>query len=206
MTKRGQTLELAVLGLLHDHPMHGYQLRKELNAVLGWGRVLSYGSLYPALKRMLRAGWIAEDVAPREDRREDRHEDRESGSSALPLGSAASRRQRITYHVTPDGTDRFTHLMSDAGPSSWEDDVFDVRFAFFGRTEREIRLRILEGRRTRLEERLARVKEQLAALADNGQGDGYTAKLQRHGLESVQSEVRWLSELIDAERGQGASP
>ena len=35
--------------------MHGYELRKRLNLMLGWGRVLSYGSLYPALKKMLRA-------------------------------------------------------------------------------------------------------------------------------------------------------
>ena len=53
MTRRGETLELAVLGLLHETPMHGYELRKQLNGVLGWGRVLSYGSLYPALKKML---------------------------------------------------------------------------------------------------------------------------------------------------------
>ncbi len=62
MTRRGETLELAVLGLLHDSPMHGYALRKQLTGVLGWGRVLSYGSLYPALKRMLRAGWITEHI------------------------------------------------------------------------------------------------------------------------------------------------
>ena len=49
--------------------------------------------------------------------------------------------------------------MADSGPSAWEDDDFDVRFAFFGRTDREIRLRILEGRRARLEERLARVQQ-----------------------------------------------
>ena len=41
MTRRGETLELAVLGLLHENPMHGYELRKQLNVVLGWGRVLS---------------------------------------------------------------------------------------------------------------------------------------------------------------------
>ena len=49
MTRRGETLELAVLGLLHESPLHGYELRKRLNVVLGWSRVLSYGSLYPAL-------------------------------------------------------------------------------------------------------------------------------------------------------------
>ena len=42
--------------------MHGYELRKQVNGVLGWSRLLSYGSLYPALKKMLKAGWIAEHV------------------------------------------------------------------------------------------------------------------------------------------------
>ncbi len=40
--------------------MHGYELRKRLNLMLGWGRVLSYGSLYPALKKMLRGALIEE--------------------------------------------------------------------------------------------------------------------------------------------------
>lgn len=183
MTKRGETLELAVLGLLHDNPLHGYELRKRLTVVLGWGRVLSYGSLYPALKKMLRAGWLREYVvAP------------DPGEKAPP---AASRRQRITYELTPEGNARFAQLTADSGPSSWEDDVFGVRFAFFGRTDRDTRLRILEGRRTRLEERLERVRKQIDHLTAD---DTYTAELQRHGLESVEREVVWLSGLIDAER------
>ncbi len=40
MARRGATLELAVMGLLHDTPMHGYELRKELISLLGLGRVL----------------------------------------------------------------------------------------------------------------------------------------------------------------------
>jgi hypothetical protein len=62
----------------------------------------------------------------------------------------------------------------------------------------EIRLRILEGRRTRLEERLERVQAQLARTQQ--QMDRYAMELQRHGVESVEREVRWLSELINAER------
>lgn len=178
MARRGETLELAVLGLLHEAPLHGYELRKRLNAVLGWGRVLSYGSLYPALKKLLRAGMIAEDAG------------------AAP--STASRRQRIVYALTPLGEERFRALMAEAGPSAWEDDNFDVRFAFFSRTDMEIRLRILEGRRARLEERLERVQGQLERT--QAQMDRYATELQRHGVESVQREVRWLSDLINAER------
>jgi DNA-binding PadR family transcriptional regulator len=58
VAKRGDALELAVLGLLHEAPMHGYELRKRVTGLLGWGRVLSYGSLYPCLKQMLRDGLI----------------------------------------------------------------------------------------------------------------------------------------------------
>src|SRR3712207_7651904 len=91
--------------------------------------------------------------------------------------------------------ERFARLMSDAGPASWEDDNFDVRFAFFGRTDRDIRLRILEGRRARMQERLSRAQQQLAASRER---DTYTEELQRHGVESVEREVRWLSDLIAA--------
>jgi DNA-binding PadR family transcriptional regulator len=183
VTRRGETLELAVLGLLHESPMHGYELRKQLNAVLGWGRVLSYGSLYPALKKMLKAGWIAE------------HVNTSAGQGAI------SRRHRIVYELTTAGEDRFTRIMSEVGPSAWEDDNFDVRFAFFSRTDMEIRLRILEGRRTRLEERLARVQSQLERTQKKM--DRYAMELQRHGVESVEREVRWLSDLINAERTAG---
>ena len=45
-------LEFAVLGLLAESPLHGYELRKRLNALLGTFRAFSYGSLYPTLRRM----------------------------------------------------------------------------------------------------------------------------------------------------------
>jgi DNA-binding PadR family transcriptional regulator len=159
--------------------MHGYELRKQVNGVLGWSRLLSYGSLYPALKKMLRAGWIAEHVS-------------------APEPGATSRRQRIVYELTATGVEQFKRLMADVGPSAWEDDNFDVRFAFFSRTDIGARLRILEGRRSRLQERLDRVQHQLEKTQK--QMDRYAMELQRHGVESVEREVRWLSELINAER------
>ena len=53
-------LEFAVLGLLNEAPMHGYELRTRLKAVLGAFRAFSYGSLYPTLRRMRERGWITE--------------------------------------------------------------------------------------------------------------------------------------------------
>ena len=57
-------LELAILGLLLESPMHGYELRKRLTGLLGAFRAFSYGSLYPALRRMQADGLIVEDAAP----------------------------------------------------------------------------------------------------------------------------------------------
>jgi DNA-binding PadR family transcriptional regulator len=171
--RKGATLELAVLGLLQESPLHGYELRKRLNLLLGWTRLLSYGSLYPALKRMLRAGWITE----------------------VATSNAVSRRQRIVYQITPTGIEFFASEITEAGPAAWEDETFNMRFAFFSRTDAGVRLRILEGRRSRLQERLDRAR----ALYGDGD-DRYLSELRRHSIESVEREVRWLTELIEAER------
>jgi hypothetical protein len=61
-------------------------------------------------------------------------------------------------------------------------------------------LRILEGRRTRLEEKRERFRG--AATRTRQRVDRYTLELQRHGLESVDREVRWLTEMIETERAE----
>lgn len=175
MARKAASLELAVLGLLHESPLHGYELRKRLNLLLGWGRLLSYGSLYPALKRLLRAGSITEVTA---------------------TAPGVSRRQRIVYQITPAGRQLFGEQMTDAGPAAWEDDTFTMRFAFFSRTDADVRLRVLEGRLSRLQERLDRAQHSSRGAGD----DRYLSELRRHSIESVEREVAWLTDLINAER------
>ncbi len=187
---RSGVLELAVLGLLHETPLHGYELRKRLNALLGAFRAFGYGSLYPCLKELLAQGMIAED----------------SPASTGPAGQArqrSGRRSKIVYRLTADGKERLQDLLAESGPAAWEDDGFGVHFAFFGQTRADIRLRILEGRRTRLEERLDGVRAAMSRTRERL--DSYTLELHRHGLESVEREVRWLNELIASERESSAA-
>jgi DNA-binding PadR family transcriptional regulator len=185
MSRRSELLEFAVLGLLHESPMHGYELRKRLNAALGVFRALSYGTLYPCLRGLTDQGFIAEAVGTQH------------------AATAGSRRARIVYELTADGKEHFQELVKDAGPTAWEDDTFDVHLAFFARTEAEVRLRILEGRRSRLEERLDNIRS--SSAKNRERFDTYTAALERHGLDSAEREVRWLNELITAERNIPAS-
>lgn len=183
VSKRSELLELAVLGLLHESPMHGYELRKRLSGVLGTFHAISYGSLYPCLKDLVSRGWLVED---------------DSTTGAAP--TLSGKRARIVYRLTAEGKEHFQSLIGDAGPDTWEDERFGVRLAFFGRTEASVRLRILEGRRSRLEERLDALRSSLARTRERL--DSYTLELQKHGLESVEREVRWLDELIASERDQ----
>ena len=182
-TRRARLLEFAVLGLRHEGPTHGYELRRRLNTALGPFRALSYGTLYPALRGLLDRGLIAETA---------------------DAASPSSRRPRVVYELTAAGKEHFADLVARSDASSWDDDGFDVRFAFFARTEREVRIRILEGRRSRLEEDLDRVRE--ASTRTRERIDAYTSALQRHGEETTEREVRWLSELIDAERRHPTDP
>jgi DNA-binding PadR family transcriptional regulator len=173
-------LELAVLALLSESPMHGYELRKRLSAVLGSFHRFSYGSLYPCLRKMQAEGLVtANDL-----------------TAAGRLGG----RSKVVYTLTAEGKERLADLLGEGGPSSWEDEMFGVRFAFFGKTDAAVRLRILEGRRGRLEERREKVRSALTRTRERF--DSYTLELQRHGLESVEREVRWLTELIETERAQ----
>jgi DNA-binding PadR family transcriptional regulator len=178
--------------------MHGYELSKQLNALLGTFRALSYGTLYPCLNKLYAEGLIAKegDGAAAEATRQ--------GSAARQGRAGRPGRSRIVYRLTAEGKERLQDLLTDSGPAAWEDDEFGVHFAFFGQTRADIRLRILEGRRSRLEERMEGVRAALARTRERV--DSYTLELQRHGLESVEREVRWLNELIASERRSEAGP
>jgi DNA-binding PadR family transcriptional regulator len=184
-------LELAVLGLLHDAPMHGYELRKRLTGLLGAFCAFSFGSLYPTLRRLQRAGYLVEDEGDLEEQRAAR-------------GKAWGRRARRVYKLTAEGKERFATLLADAGPQTWEDDRFGVHLAFFSRTPAEVRMRILEGRRRRVEERREGLRAALARTGD--QIDRYTLELHRMGLDTSEREVRWLNELIAQEQANPVAP
>ncbi|MEV4613046.1 PadR family transcriptional regulator [Kitasatospora sp. NPDC049258] len=73
-------LKLAILGFLHDQPLHGYELRRHLAALTGHVRPISDGTLYPAIRRLESDGLLLRRTEP--------------GSTAAP---------RHTLHLTDAG-------------------------------------------------------------------------------------------------------
>src|SRR4051812_48329426 len=168
-------LELAILGLLKERSMHGYQLSKRLTDTLGAFWKVSYGSLYPALKRLEKEGAV-EPVFDRDD---------------------VGRRKNV-YRITAKGEALFAELLQEAAPESWEDNRFRVRLAFFRYLKPETRLRLLEKRRAYLEDRLSEIKTSLKNYRERI--DAYTLSLMSHGAEATVQDIAWLDGLIETER------
>jgi DNA-binding PadR family transcriptional regulator len=168
-------LELAILGLLKEGSMHGYQLKKRLAETLGSFWQVSYGSLYPALKRLQRDGAV-EMTFPQED---------------------VARRKNV-YRITPLGEDAFRELLERAGHEATQDNGFSVRLAFFQYLKPETRIRLLERRRSFLEGRGSDLQRSLQSYKERI--DGYTLSLMNHQLASTEADIRWVDDLIQVEQ------
>ncbi len=67
------TLELLVLKTLSLEPMHGWGISLRLRQISGEVFEVHQGSLYPALQRMLRRGWIRSEWRASEHNRRARY-------------------------------------------------------------------------------------------------------------------------------------
>ncbi|HHX84917.1 MAG TPA: PadR family transcriptional regulator [Actinomycetales bacterium] len=181
-------LDLAILGLLDERPMHGYELRKRLSEMLGTVRTVSFGSLYPTLRRLQQAGHIVEDAS--------------AATATRP--PATARRGRKTYRITDDGRTALAALLDEPGAASFGDDGFGVHLAFFDRTPGPARIRLLEGRRRVLEER--REGQRDAAGRAGPTELRYARQLTLLGLETSERELRWINELIRTENPSQGEP
>ncbi len=193
-------LELAVLGLLAEQPRHGYELKKRLSETLGplWG--ISFGSLYPALRRLERSGAIEEfDEGAAEPA---------SAASFVPTGSLTGdlaaarlrrrvrtgRRTRKAYRITDRGREVFAELLTDEAGD--DDRSFALKLSFCRYLAPEDRLAFLERRRVQLAQRLASSRRG----PTNRTIDRYTRSLLEHRAKSTQYEIEWIEELIAQER------
>jgi DNA-binding PadR family transcriptional regulator len=172
-------LELAVLGLLKERPMHGYQLSRELGDSLGGLWRVSYGSLYPTLRRLESDAAIESEA-----------------------GDVRGARRKKVYRITPKGEQVFLELLQETPQDTQTEDArFRMRLAFFRYLPPETRIRLLERRRQALQERLATIAE---SLRTGRSTDDYGRALIEHNRSVTESDITWLEQLIAAERTKNA--
>lgn len=194
-------LELAILGLLKEQELHGYELKKRLGETLGPLSSVSFGSLYPALNRLEAAGAVKAVEA-------------NAGGAPVPMtGSlggelAAFRARRATtsrggrarkvYGITERGERLFDELLAAESQGGEDDRSFNLKLAFARHLPPEARIGLFERRRAHLVERLAHARTSVRAGRERL--DSYTRSLVEHSTETTERDISWLDQLIAAER------
>jgi DNA-binding PadR family transcriptional regulator len=197
-------LDLAILGLLEEGDLHGYEIRRRLREHLGLLANVSFGSIYPALTRLEKSGAVVATDG--------------TGSGAVggsgaaaaapPTGSlsgelavlragrrspARARKGRKVYRITETGRALFVELLAGGGNT---DDArsFGLRLAFARHLAPQARLTLLERRRAQLVQRLGEAE---AARTDL---DVYARSVVQHTADGIARDINWLDTLIASER------
>lgn len=110
-------IELPILGLLKEGPRHGYKLKRRLETIVGYFGNVSYGSLYPMLRKLEERGHVARAV------------------------EKVGKRNRIAYQITPEGEARLLDLMRESGTP------FALKMLFFRIVPISDRLWLMERQR-----------------------------------------------------------
>lgn len=196
-------LDLAILGLLEEQELHGYEIRKRLRDSLGLLANVSFGSLYPALARLETAGEV-EAIEADDERRTLATPPTGSLSGEWAVlrarrhGRGRNRRSRKVYRITDQGRRTFAELL--AGNGTDDARSFGLRLAFARHLAPPARLGLLERRRAQLVQRLAEVEQ----ASGDTRLDVYARSVVEHTAEGVARDIHWLDRLIEAERAAGA--
>ena len=197
-------LDLAILGLLHEQELHGYEIRRRLRDELGLFANISFGSLYPALSRLEKAGAVVatessgSSTPPAPMPFTGSLSGERAGLRARRAGSTrGTKRSRKEYRITDAGRALFEQLL-DADEPAGTDDArsFGLRLAFARYLAPQARLSLLERRRAQLSRRLAADRTRAAGVSL----DVYTRSLVEHSTEATEHDIAWLDRLIESER------
>jgi DNA-binding PadR family transcriptional regulator len=170
-------LDFAILGLLREQPRHGYELKRALGDLGFWQ--VSFGSLYPALRRLEKKGYIE---------------------------ATAGEGRRKAYRMTETGTAGLEEMLANPDKGKDSDRTFQLRLAFLGYLEPAKRLAVLEDRRLALQDRLHGARRSFKGARGTTRGsDRYRLALMERRVRSTEADIAWLDELIAGERGATAN-
>jgi len=190
-------IELALLGLLTEQDLHGYELKKQLGELLGSWSTMSFGSLYPALARLEKAGLVKAVEA-----------NTLAAEPSMPMTGALSgelaafrhriapkaiagrgRRGKKVYGITNAGRDRFRELLVAPGPD--DERTFALRVAFCRHLDPLERRGLFEQRKVELNSQLASRRRPAERRSDL-----YLRSLRDRDTRALLHDLDWLDELI----------
>jgi DNA-binding PadR family transcriptional regulator len=165
--------EYAVLGLLADGPLSGYELHKRAERTIGYFWRPAKSKIYELLPRLSERGLVASRHVP-QDRRPDKQ----------------------VHRLTPLGRDALREwLESDDLPKTVARNPLLLKLFFGGHGDTTALTGLIAERKDRAEAQLAELRELESAIDPERAVFAYLALL--HGIEDAESTARWCGVALE---------
>lgn len=174
-------MQLIILGQLTEKPSHGYAIKQTLDCIIGMRKKISWGSLYPILKKLGKESLI-ENVKSRQE------------------GGPAQK----NYSITLKGRSHFLKLMAQADYAAGDGRVrFRYKLLFFDKVSKEIRIKIINDYKNYCQDNIELVEQHLREIGEQGFSPKklpYIAEDLKHSLKILELEKTWADKLLAGEQ------
>jgi PadR family transcriptional regulator AphA len=166
------SLKYALLGFLAESPKYGYEIKQRFEGAVGNVWSVSYGQLYPTLRRLSELEWVTKKTAP---------------------GKKAA--EKNIYSLTPKGRKKLDEWLVRPLRSNYKvKDEFTLKFLFFNKLPRETVLEYLRDQQRKTVEQRDGFQRALEAI--RGELDFFLQAILRKGIFHLEAENRWLEEVV----------
>lgn len=170
------SLKYALLGLLAESPKYGYEIKRGFEGALGNVWSVSYGQLYPTLRRLAELNWVTKKTEP---------------------GKKAA--EKNIYSITEKGKKKLDEWLLKPLRSTYKvKDEFTLRFLFFSKLSADTVLEYLAAEQKKTVQQKESFESTLVSLRD--EIDYYLQAIIRKGIIHLEAETQWLAEVIDEVR------
>ncbi len=166
------SLKFALLGLLAESPKYGYEIKRRFEGAIGNVWSVSYGQLYPTLRRLAELGYVTKKTEP---------------------GKKAA--DKNIYSITEKGRKKIDEWLLKPLRSTYRvKDEFTLRFLFFSKLS-SVQVRdYLSAQREKTVLQKESYERTLVSLGDE---TGYFLRaIIRKGILHLEAEIRWLDEVV----------
>ncbi|MEA4907741.1 MAG: PadR family transcriptional regulator [Chloroflexi bacterium] len=169
------SVRLVILGLLHERPLYGYEIKQVIEEHMGDWTAIAFGSIYFALDKLAEETFI-EKVATEQQ---------------------GSRPSRSVYQITAAGREEFTRLLRQ-GWQEIDRQYFelDLCLFFLNALPRPEVLGYLRGRVHRLEHTLHYLGEHRQEQMSNAEVPRLAETIFDHSHAHLQAELEWSRRLL----------
>ena len=167
------SLKYALLGLIAENPKYGYEIKQQFEGALGNVWSVSYGQLYPTLRRLSVVGWVTKKTAP---------------------GKKAA--ERNIYSITAKGKKRLDEwLLKPLRTNYRVKDEFTLKFLFFDKIPKEKVLNYLKSQQKKTIMQKENFQRTLVSLRE--EINFFLQAIIRKGIIHLEAENQWLEEVIN---------